>query len=188
MPHGIEERSLTKLEKSNFPPGLEELFELHEADESEASQVDPHAKELPWEVKDSAGETIEISIARLANFGLIELFRHESTNLLDTPLCSRETLVDELIKIHREMRVCIAGFIAGERSDAMKLILTVKLRRLSTDFDLLIISHLSSEERSRMAEVARVALPLINFDQIGFFPSGRLTKNNSTVNAAGNRQ
>lgn len=117
--------------------------------------------QVPWLL--NAQETprdIESTLGRLAQFGLIELFHHQNSRLLDRPLETRPALMDRLKPIVDQLKISYAGLIGEGLDRDDKIVLFANMRRLSTEFEMNILLALSAEERSRVGKLVSVAMPV----------------------------
>lgn len=103
---------------------------------------------------------IESTLGRLAQFGLIELFHHQNSRLLDRPLETRPALMDRLNPIVDQLKISFAGLIGEGLDQDEKLVLFANMRRLSTEFEMNILLALSPEERTRVEKLVSVAMPV----------------------------
>ncbi|PQO45282.1 hypothetical protein C5Y93_15105 [Blastopirellula marina] len=146
----------TLIEKfGDAPAELRELLQPREANLLD-SPLDIDWLDRMAEAEPDVPETL----ARLSCFGLIELFRHQNSRLLDTPLVTRKEMMDKLGECVEPMKICYAGLIGHGLTRNQEIVLTGQMRRLSVDFDLIVLASLSPKERARVNQLIKVALPV----------------------------
>lgn len=119
------------------------------------------APQVPWLWNTrEVPRDVESTLGRLAQFGLIELFYHQNSRLLDRPLETRQELMDRLKPIVDQLKISYAGLIAEGLDRDEKIVLFANMRRLSAEFDMNILLALSPEERLRVGKLVAVAMPV----------------------------
>ncbi|RCS55987.1 hypothetical protein DTL42_00940 [Bremerella cremea] len=118
---------------------------------------------------------IQVTLEVLAEHGFVELFRHQNARLFDSPLETRSELMKQLQTISEQMNVAYAGLIGGRLTRDEHIILAGQMRKLSVDFDLAVLMALSPEERQRVGQLVKQAMPVAlesiqrNHKQLGPF-------------------
>lgn len=156
--------------KGMFPDSMQTVYgrdyadvpdEIHDYLKQRQTNLLTSQRNIEWltAVPDNQ-RNLSATLGRLSHFGMIELFHHQNSRLLDKPLETRKELMDQLDAIARQIAVAHAGLISNKNLDEETLIVMFgHMRRLSVDFDLAVLNALSDDERGRIAQLVSVAMP-----------------------------
>lgn len=97
---------------------------------------------------------------RLLRFGVIELFNCEDSRLLEMPLTDRKELMEKCNSIADQVNGTMAALYNKERDIHLVLAIAGRLRALSVELDMEILSSLSDIERERLSEILVHLTPL----------------------------
>ncbi|RCS54454.1 hypothetical protein DTL42_04745 [Bremerella cremea] len=112
-------------------------------------------------ITESRGDDLPATLTRLSQFGLVELFRHQNSKLLDKPLVTRTELMHRLEEIAELVTAIHATlFTRTSISNDELIVFYGIMRRRSVEFDLAILGVLTEEERSRVAKLVSLAMPV----------------------------
>ena len=143
-----------------IPRDLLELLEVR------VRNLAPESRELPgplgavkrWPL-DLEPHTPKAAIDRFRKRGLIELFFHENTKLLDSPLTDRKELINRVATVSEHIYTAMGPLFGKVASDSELIIVAGQVRKLSVELDTEILRSLSPAERARISKLISHLLP-----------------------------
>ena len=150
------------------PPDLLELLDLREKNLAKES------RELPWPLQlarltPAPGKQGEVAskaaaVNEFRKYGVVALFFHENTKLLDSPLTERKELMKRFKQIADDFANQLSAPFARQITQSEWICISATLRKLSADLDDEIVKALSPAEIRRVAKLASYLLPSVIAD------------------------